>query len=141
MNYQEEHFPEYDCDMQGNVYHNSIQITPFKSNQYLQVCQFDIQHKKHVYGVHTVIAMKYQNYYEGCVVHHKDGNCHNNTIDNLEVMSRSEHGRMHGLLDPKRKEWSKRQVSWNKGKKMSAEFCQHCSEAAKRRWQRKKSDT
>ncbi|MFA4972130.1 MAG: HNH endonuclease [bacterium] len=29
------------------------------------------------------------------VVHHKDGNGHNNTIENLVVMSRSEHARLH----------------------------------------------
>jgi len=28
-------------------------------------------------------------------VHHIDGNKHNNTINNLEVMSKSEHGRLH----------------------------------------------
>jgi hypothetical protein len=29
------------------------------------------------------------------VVHHKDGDIHNNSIDNLEVMSLSEHSRKH----------------------------------------------
>ena len=32
------------------------------------------------------------------VVHHKDGNRHNNDLDNLEVMSRSEHTRLHNRL-------------------------------------------
>ena len=31
------------------------------------------------------------------VVHHKDGNIHNNSLDNLEIISRSEHGRQHRL--------------------------------------------
>ena len=31
------------------------------------------------------------------IVHHKDGNKHNNDIDNLQVMSRQEHSRMHRL--------------------------------------------
>ena len=30
------------------------------------------------------------------VVHHKDGNILNNDPDNLEIMSRTEHARMHG---------------------------------------------
>lgn len=29
------------------------------------------------------------------IVHHKDGNCRNNVIENLELMSLSEHSRMH----------------------------------------------
>lgn len=35
------------------------------------------------------------------VVHHKDGNIHNNSIDNLEVMTRRRHGRLHALLKSK----------------------------------------
>lgn len=31
------------------------------------------------------------------IVHHKDHNGRNNSIDNLEVMKRSEHSRMHGI--------------------------------------------
>ena len=31
------------------------------------------------------------------VVHHKDGNPRNNNADNLEVMTRSEHAKQHGL--------------------------------------------
>jgi len=34
------------------------------------------------------------------VVHHVDGNKHNNDISNLEVMQRSEHSRMHMLVRP-----------------------------------------
>ena len=31
------------------------------------------------------------------IVHHKDGDKHNNSIDNLQIMSRQEHSRMHRL--------------------------------------------
>ena len=31
------------------------------------------------------------------IVHHKDGDKHNNSIDNLEIMTRSEHTRLHML--------------------------------------------
>ena len=34
---------------------------------------------------------------EGYVVHHKDGNPHNNDISNLEIMQRAEHSRMHRI--------------------------------------------
>lgn len=36
---------------------------------------------------------------EGYVIHHKDGNGLNNSIDNLEMMTRSEHARYHKLHD------------------------------------------
>jgi hypothetical protein len=32
---------------------------------------------------------------KGEVVHHKDGNKHNNNVDNLEVMDKQEHNRLH----------------------------------------------
>lgn len=35
---------------------------------------------------------------EGFVIHHKDHNRSNNDIDNLELMSRSEHAKLHGKL-------------------------------------------
>jgi hypothetical protein len=33
----------------------------------------------------------------GEIVHHKDGNTHNNLIENLVKISRAEHGRIHGV--------------------------------------------
>ncbi len=33
--------------------------------------------------------------YEGRIVHHKDGNKQNNNPDNLQVMSRSAHAKLH----------------------------------------------
>ena len=74
---------------------NGNPITPFKSNKYLQVCLFDADHKKHVMGVHTVVAMRYLNYFEGCVVHHLDEDTNNNKVTNLVIMTRREHGSYH----------------------------------------------
>ena len=36
------------------------------------------------------------------VVHHKDEDPTNNSLDNLELMSRSEHTRLHNFLNPRR---------------------------------------
>lgn len=68
----------------------------FKSNKYLQCCLFDIYGNKHTLGVHTVISMFHDvKWYDGCVVHHKDGNTYNNNIENLEVTNRSFHTKRH----------------------------------------------
>ena len=53
------------------------------------------------------------------VVHHKDGNKHNNDPSNLEVMTRAEHMRRHGLgvpgvpllHEPWKKRWPRQSVS------------------------------
>ena len=133
-----EKFPDYDVDELGNVYkHNEI-ITPFKSNNYFQVLLFDNNHNRRVLGVHTVVAMKYLDYFDGCVVHHKNGNAHDNSLNNLEVLSRSEHSRLHGKNNEKFKTLNLGKPSWNKGMKMSEEFCKHCSISAKKRWEREK---
>lgn len=38
------------------------------------------------------------------VVHHRDENKHNNDLDNLELMTRSAHARLHRLLEQQRKQ-------------------------------------
>lgn len=134
INYLEDNYPNYDCDEFGNVFKNGELITPFVSNNYLQVCLFDTNHIKHTVGVHTVIAMKYLDYYPGCIVHHIDENRSNNNLNNLQVMSLEEHSRQHGLNNPLFKTLNLDKPAWNRGQKMSEEFCRHCSESAKRRW-------
>ena len=50
---------------------------------------------------------------EGYLVHHKDGNKTNNSLDNLELLERPDHQRLHVLANP---------ISHNgKGKKLSVE--------------------
>lgn len=130
-------FPDYDVTEDGKVYKNGNEVKPFKSNKYLQVLLFDLNHKRKVCGIHTVVAMKYLDYYDGCVVHHKDGNQQNNNLDNLEIYSRSKHASLHNKDNLNLKLYQKGVVPWNKGMKMSEEFCRKCSESAKNRKGRK----
>lgn len=125
----EKTYPEYDVTKNGIIYKNGKEIKPFKSNKYSQVLLFDSNHKRKVCGVHTAVAMKYLDYYDGCVVHHIDGDTSNNCVENLEVQSRSKHSLLHSGNKPFRKG-----PPWNKGLKMSEEFCEKCSISAKNRW-------
>lgn len=126
-----EQFPDYDVDECGKVYKHGIEIKPFKSNKYLQVLLFDINHKSHVFGVHTVVAMKYlRDYTNASIVHHVDGNTHNNALDNLQVLSRYEHSRLHNKDNRSLANYVKEHGPVNKGRKMSKDFCQKCSISA-----------
>lgn len=46
------------------------------------------------------------------IVHHKDGNPGNNDFSNLEVMTRSEHGKHHKTRQPYGIYWSKNHGKW-----------------------------
>ena len=75
--------------------HENKPIKYFKSNKYLQCCIYD-ENGKHVMGVHNVIAQAFSpNWFEGCVVHHKDNNQHNNNINNLQCLDQAMHGKFH----------------------------------------------
>lgn len=131
-------FPKCDVTKDGIVFRDGKQLHAFHSNNYLQVILFDKNNKKHTLGVHTVVAMKYlDDYYEGCVVHHIDGNRSNNCVENLKVFSKSEHTRLHNKGNMTLALHNKKYGPANKGKKMSAEFCKKCSESAKKRKGRK----
>lgn len=132
-----EEFPGYDVDIEGNVYKDGRILKPFRSNKYLQVVMYNKNGIKHTYGVHTVVAMKFiQNYCKGCVVHHIDENSHNNNLANLQVMSKSEHSRLHNIGNNRLAEYIQTFGPANKNKKMSKEFCKKCSDSAKLRVQR-----
>lgn len=130
----EQQFPNYVVTKDGVVYKNGSVLKPFKSNKYLQVVLYDVEHKRHIFGVHTLVAMLYlDDFYKGCVVHHKDKNTHNNCLENLEVQSRAFHSRNHAKENDNFKFSMRGKPSWNKGMKMSEEFCAKCSASAKRR--------
>lgn len=133
-------YDNFEADRAGNIYKNSQLITPFKSSGYFQVCLTRSGHTRVVKGVHQVVSMTFDpNYYEGCVVHHIDGNKHNNQFSNLKVESRSEHARHHA--DPNRLvNHIKQHGPANKGKKMSSEFCEKCRKSAIERAKRDKEN-
>lgn len=109
-------------------------VKQFKSNKYMQCLLFDDDGKRHVLGVHSVVARFHcPDWFEGCVVHHMDENTHNNDVSNLQCLSRSEHCRHHA--DPsKMVKHVKEHGAWNKGKPWSDESKKKMSESAKRRY-------
>ena len=127
-------FPNYDVDQNGNVYKNGSVMKPFKSNKYLQVVMYDKDNNKNVFGVHTVVAMKYlDGFHKGCIIHHKDGNTHNNSVENLEVFEREEHSKLHNKDNNRLADYVKTYRPWNKGKKMNDEYRNICKKSALKR--------
>lgn len=56
---------------------------------------------RHIFYHHYIIC-KHLNITEipkGCVVHHRDGDTHNNDISNLQLMTNSEHRKLHSLIN------------------------------------------
>lgn len=132
-NFKEE-YPNYDVDENGNVYKNNKMIKPFKSNKYLQVVMYNKEGDKKVFGVHTVVAMKYlDDYFQGCVVHHKDEDTHNNKLNNLEILERGEHTKLHMKNSNFLSNYVKEHGAWNKGKKMTDEYREICRRSAYKR--------
>lgn len=68
------------------------------------------------------------------IVHHIDGNKLNNDISNLEVLSRSEHNRIHAKENQNLKKYIEANGPWNKGLKncYSDETLKKMSDSAKR---------
>lgn len=112
-------------------------VKEFKSNKYLQCQVYDDEGVPHVFGVHQVVArLRCPDWFEGCIVHHKDEDGHNNSPSNLECCSRSHHSRNHIYKSGHEymlREYVKTNGPSNKGKKMSEEFCKQCSISALKR--------
>lgn len=119
-----------------------LPVKVFKSNKYLQCVVFDDSGAKHTYGVHSMIArLRLESWYDGCVVHHINGDQSDNRPDNLECLSRGEHTKMHNTTYPcALAVYVKKYGPPNKGKKMSDSFRQHCREGAARRYAKKKAE-
>lgn len=125
--------------MCGNIYSVKLNryIKQFNSNGYKQVVLRN-NNGKFVKGVHQVVAMSFlDDYFDGCVVHHKDENKHNNNVSNLECLTVNDHARYHANVE-KLLLYVKTHEPHNKGKKMSKEFCEHCKQSALKRWKKDK---
>ena len=125
-------FPGYQCDRTGNVYRpDGSLIKPFNSSGYKQVYLKNENDERSIKGVHQLVAMTFkEEYYPGCVVHHKDENKRHNWDENLQIESKEDHSRHHAnpqaMLD-----WQKEHGGpANKGQKMSPEFCEKCRQSA-----------
>ena len=135
-------FPGYQCDRMGTIYNPDGSIKePYNSGGYNNVYIPDANGKKTVKGVHQLVAMTFkEEYYTGCVVHHKDENKKHNWDENLQIESNEEHSRHHAnpqaMLN-----WQKEHGGpANKGQKMSDEFRDHCREGALRRAERERTE-
>lgn len=129
--------PGYKCDPFGNVWRpDGKPIKPFKSCGYKQVYLRDSNGKRSIKGVHQVVAMTYsQDWFDGCIVHHKDEDKHNNYIGNLKCETLQEHARHHANSENVIR-WIRKNGPHNKGKKMSPEFCEACRKAALKRYKK-----
>lgn len=127
-------FSNYYASSDGNIYKLDMSIiTPFNSNGYYQVHMKNDAGTSTVKGVHQLVASAFIDEYKlGDVVHHIDGDKHNNAISNLQVQSRSEHSRNHANADMLIR-YIDEHGPHNKGKKMSTEFCEKCRQSALKR--------
>ena len=130
-----EHFSRYEVTEDGRIFDKKYQrpSSTFKSNKYIQCRLVDDEGSIHIMGLHVAVAMYHDpDYKPGCLVHHKDGNTHNNQVSNLECMSRSKHSSLHA--DPNNlRRFIYTKGPWNKGKEMSEEFRRKCRDSAKRK--------
>ena len=136
MNMKKEDFSRYLVYDGGKIYDIKLNRFSkiFRSNDYLQCRMVDNDGVVRIMGVHTAVCMfNHPEYFEGCVIHHIDGNKYNNYVSNLHPMTRSEHTELHCnrhvLAD-----YIKRNGPANKGKKMSDDFREKCRQSAFKRW-------
>lgn len=76
--------------------HKEVKQTVAK-NRYMQVTLRRGRGSCH-YNVHKLVAQAFaNNFYQGCDIHHKDGNRFNNHLSNLACMTREEHNLIHNM--------------------------------------------
>lgn len=86
----------YEVSNKGRMRHaRTKRIRKLNENDtYLHITYCDKQGVTHCGRVHKLVAQCFlDDYFEGCVVNHKDGNKHNNCVENLECCSYKENTR------------------------------------------------
>lgn len=96
-------FPNYSCDIDGNIFSKNRKLKQCKRNGYLCVSLSNKGASKSV-NVHRVIATAFLQNYEGKPqVNHKNGIKTDNRVENLEWVTQSEnaiHAIKNGLFKP-----------------------------------------
>ena len=93
-------YPDYTINRLGQIWDkNGNQIVPYNyPNQYKMV-YLKNEYGHRVWGIHQLVAMTFNSqWFDGCVVHHKDEDKTNNIDNNLQPMTVAEHGRLHANI-------------------------------------------
>ena len=106
---------ERHCRIKGNIIATmSVPekiLKPWKRSCYLLVDLWN-NSKRDIRSIHVLVYETFVNKIKnGMMIHHKDENKLNNSVDNLEMLSCKTHNKIHHGGKP----------SWNKGKKMPPE--------------------
>lgn len=130
-------FSSYYASTWGGVYkYNLVDVGNAESNgYYLPKLVNDLGEIVYI-AKHRLIAKTFlSTYKEDLVVHHIDGNKHNNSVDNLLPMTSSEHSKLHA--NPTYlTSYIETHGPYNKGMKMSTEYCEKCKQSALKRWEK-----
>lgn len=130
-------------DERYNIDDNGV-ITDLQGNiQKTKIHDYEFFHNKRV---HDILIWTRFGYFDShkFIVHHKDKNKLNNNINNLTVLSRSEHMKIHDIGKATR--FPNKHKTWNKGKNISEEQREKISNKLKNRiiteqWKNKISNT
>jgi len=91
----------YEIDTDGNVYdvRKKRTLKPrVAKNRYLEYTFYRRRGSWHG-QVHRLVAKTFcKDYFEGCDVHHIDGNRYNNNVSNLMCLTRAQHDKIHNIV-------------------------------------------
>ena len=92
-------YPNYTINRLGQIWNKNGEIVvPYMYPNQYRIVYLTNEYGHRIWGVHQLVAMTFnQQWFSGCVVHHKDEDKYNNIDNNLQVMTVAEHGRLHSL--------------------------------------------